>query len=154
MKQHLYSRTPTYRSWVSMKTRCLNPKFPQFKTYSKRGICPEWQADFRAFLKDMGERPAGTTLERVDNSKGYWPNNCVWASHFTQQNNRGNNIKIEFNGETRSVAEWASVTGIKPVTIRGRLYRGMPVKFALLNAASKNGLALRMAIAESWKKTA
>jgi hypothetical protein len=74
-------RSPTYTSWVGMKTRVSNPNRHNSARYVSRGIDmdPRWQ-DFETFLADMGERPAGTTLEREDNDRGYWPSNdCIWA---------------------------------------------------------------------------
>ena len=79
----------TYRSWRSMRTRCTNPRSTQWKHYGGRGItiCERW-ALFENFLADMGERPPGLTLDRIDNGRGYEPENCQWATPKTQANNR------------------------------------------------------------------
>ena len=82
--------SPTYRSWMSMKTRCLNPTPKYFQRYGGRGItvCLRWM-DFKNFLADMGERPEGTTLDRYPNNNGnYEPGNCRWATKSEQNGNR------------------------------------------------------------------
>lgn len=79
----------TYVSWQSMKTRCLNPKASDYPRYGGRGIgiCEEW-LDFTTFLKDMGERPEGMTLERIDPCGNYSKANCRWATYKTQRANQ------------------------------------------------------------------
>lgn len=83
-------RDRTYTSWQSMKRRCLNPLHHRFVYYGGRGItiCPEWQESFEQFLADMGERPPGTSLDRIDNDGNYEPANCRWATQSQQVSNR------------------------------------------------------------------
>lgn len=78
-----------YSSWQNMLQRCQNPKNPRYMDYGGRGItvCERWQ-DFRNFLADMGDRPAGFTLERKDNSGNYEPGNCIWLIAYMQAKNR------------------------------------------------------------------
>lgn len=87
--KHGQSRTATYRSWSTMRDRCTNPNNPEHHNYAGRGItcAPEWR-DFRAFLRDMGPRPAGLTLHRINNELGYSKDNCCWADTETQVRNR------------------------------------------------------------------
>lgn len=83
--------SPTYRSWKEMRSRCNNPKAQNFKWYGGRGIrvCPEW-GSYEAFLADMGERPAGKTLDRIDSDGNYEKQNCRWATAKEQaETNRG-----------------------------------------------------------------
>lgn len=84
-------RSGTYRSWDGMKQRCLNPKATGYKRYGGAGVTvsARW-LDFQNFLDDMGVRPDGTTLDRIDPSKGYEPGNCRWADRSTQNRNRPN----------------------------------------------------------------
>ena len=82
--------TPEYSSWVNMIQRCLNPKTPHYPHYGGRGItvCPRWRASFKAFLADMGERPADRTLDRIDNDGNYEPGTCRWATDSEQRQNQ------------------------------------------------------------------
>lgn len=82
--------TPTYKSWQAMIARCTNPKHPQFKHYGGRGIviCPEWRHSFPSFLSDVGERPTGKTLDRINCDGNYEPSNCRWATIAEQNRNR------------------------------------------------------------------
>lgn len=82
--------TPAYRSWRSMIERCERPSNISYGNYGGRGIsvCDRWRHDFSAFLSDMGERPPGTSLDRINNDKGYAPGNCRWATASEQARNR------------------------------------------------------------------
>lgn len=115
----LYS---TYRSWKKMHDRCSNLKCDQFKFYGKRGIkvCEQWK-DFDVFLADMGSRPIGLTLDRVDNNKGYSPDNCQWADQLTQSNNQRSNIRLEYLGEIKTLSQWAREKNMKMHALYGRI---------------------------------
>lgn len=86
---HGMSRKPIYNTWVSMKARCLNPSSTDFQSYGGRGIkiCKEW-LEFENFYADMGDRPKGLSLDRINNMGNYEPSNCRWADNITQANNR------------------------------------------------------------------
>jgi hypothetical protein len=83
-------KSPEYQSYSAMIQRCTNPKNRDYKNYGGRGItvCKEWLASFEQFYKDMGSRPIGTTLDRIDSDWNYEPNKCRWSTPKVQANNR------------------------------------------------------------------
>lgn len=89
--KHGMYRTPTYRSWRAMLSRCENPNATGYGRYGGRGItvCDRWRADFTAFLADMGERPSiDHSIDRIDTDGNYEPSNCRWATRSEQQQNK------------------------------------------------------------------
>lgn len=119
------SGTPSYYTWKTMVSRCYSESNGSYKYYGAKGItvCDRWRGDggFNNFLADMGERPDDMTLDRIDSSKHYSPDNCRWATRSTQQNNREFCPKYEYNGERLTATEWARKTGINVGTLTTRL---------------------------------
>jgi hypothetical protein len=113
----------TYVVWNGILTRCTNPHSVAFRLYGARGItvCERW-LDFANFLADMGERPAGKTIDRYPDQRGnYEPGNCRWATWMEQQRNRTNNRRIEARGLNLTLAEWAERTGCNESVLRQRI---------------------------------
>jgi hypothetical protein len=117
------SNTLTYTSWLNLKQRAVNPNHPRSKDYSVRGIdvCERWLLSFEAFLEDVGIAPEGCSIERRDNSKGYTPENCYWATAVEQNNNRRSNHLMSLNGKTQTMAMWAKELHLSYTTIRRRV---------------------------------
>jgi hypothetical protein len=130
--------SPTYKTWLRMKERCYNPHKDKYKYYGGRGIkvCARW-SKFENFLADMGEKPAGLTLDRVDNDGDYKPSNCRWATLKEQARNKRNNHFLTFRGETRTLTEWARTLKIPQPTLSRRLIDGWRVEDALTKDPSK-----------------
>ena len=123
--------TPEARAWRDAIQRCHNPGNASYKDYGARGIsvCARWD-DFEAFFADMGERPAGLTLDRIDNDGDYGPDNCRWATIHTQANNKQSNRRITIGKETKTLQEWCSIFGVEHSKVRYRLSHGWPAKEA------------------------
>lgn len=114
--------TPTYRTWAQMLARCRNPNNQDFARYGGRGItvCDAWRT-FASFFEDMGEKPAGMSIDRIDNDSGYYKENCRWASSMTQANNRVSNHVITAFGRALSISEWERESGISQYVIAQRV---------------------------------
>jgi hypothetical protein len=122
----------THAIWRGMLSRCQNAKAKDYGRYGGRGItvCDRWKT-FALFLADMGERPAGMTLERKDGAKGYSPENCTWATYTQQARNRRGNVHVTHEGSTATIAEWAERTGLERKTLQYRIRAGWPAERAL-----------------------
>ena len=125
--------TPAYTTWNGMLQRCCNPNNPRWSSYGGRGIavCEEWQHSFEAFLEDMGERPAGHSLHRIDNDGPYCKENCAWATDTQQARYRGNNRLLSYQNETKTLAQWSEDLHIPYFTLHARLRRGWSAEQAL-----------------------
>lgn len=122
----------TYTSWRSMLARCQNPNNTAYSYYGERGIkvCERW-FKFENFLADMGERPKGLTLERIENDKGYYQTNCKWATRKEQNNNTRSNVFVTYNGKTQTISEWARESNMNHSCLLRRINKGWPVEKAL-----------------------
>ena len=128
--------TRLYQIWLHMRVRCLSKKSKDYKHYGARGIsiCSEWD-DFKVFYEwaYSANYNDHLTLERVDNNRGYGPDNCMWATRKEQARNKRNNRLITFDGQTQTVAEWADTLNISYNMVRMRLHRGWTEERALNN---------------------
>ena len=124
---HGLSHDPRFQVWVDMNKRCHNSRDRNYKNYGGRGIyvCDEWRDNPKQFFEDMGERPEGATLDRIDNNKNYCKENCRWTSMAVQQNNKRTNKHLTIGGMTKTYAEWAKHAGLKKKTVTTRISRGV-----------------------------
>lgn len=131
--------TRTYKVWGGMVARCTIKSASGYEQYGGAGVtvCDRWKT-FENFLSDMGECPAGMSIERMDNAKGYEPGNCKWASRTEQNNNRRSVRLIEFRGETLSAAQWAKKLGVSKATMYERLEK-WPLERALTTPGTAKG---------------
>ncbi len=113
----------TYDVYQQMKQRCLNPKCKAYKWYGARGISvsDSWRKSFLNFVADMGMKPEGYSLERVDNNLGYSKENCRWITMWEQARNRRSNHVIEYQGRSQIVQDWSDELGISTQVFKWRL---------------------------------
>lgn len=116
----------TYRTWKDMRARCSNAGHKDFKDYGGRGIsvCPEWD-DFAQFFADMGERPEGKTIDRIDVDGGYSPDNCRWADATEQARNKRTNHLVTIGSETKTLQEWCLIYGVDHSKAQYRIRAGI-----------------------------
>lgn len=122
--------TPEYRAWGAMKTRCYNKKTKYYHRYGGRGItvCDRWLESFENFFEDMGKRPSlEYSLDRINNSLGYSPDNCRWATRSEQQRNMRSNRILTHNGKSMCAAAWSRITGISKTLLNARLKAGWSI---------------------------
>lgn len=138
MKRHLKSGTPAYRSWKAMRVRCANPKQPHFSRYGGAGIrvCARWDS-FENFLADMGERPTGCSIDRIDARGNYSPENCRWATAQEQSLNRTTAVMVSHNGKTQNLACWLRELNLHPATYKLRRRLGWSLLEALFAPVRK-----------------
>lgn len=127
MKKHGRHKTSEWNIWQAIRQRCTNPNNPDYKNYGGRGIglCERWE-EFSSFLADMGEKPDGYSIERVDLNKHYEPSNCKWIPIGEQSRNRRMNKTIVVNGEPMLMIDAAKAVGIKYATLKRRVAKGWP----------------------------
>lgn len=134
--KHGMGKTPEYRSWSMMKSRCYNRNNRKYSRYGGRGIvvCDRWLNSFENFYKDMGPKPFGFSIERKDNDGHYCPENCEWADSYTQSNNKKDNVLLTFREQTKTLGQWARELGIKYKTLHNRIFAlGWDVEKALVD---------------------
>lgn len=125
--KHNMCKSRIYKEWNRMIDRCRNTKSVEAHRYVLRGItvCDEWKNSFETFMLWSLENgyDDNLSIDRIDNDKGYSPDNCRWVDRKTQCRNKSNNIVLEYNGEKKTLVEWAELLGIKYGTLHSRIYR-------------------------------
>jgi len=121
------NKSRLYRIWNNIRSRCKNPKNPNYKYYGARGIsiCEEWEGfeNFRDWAKG-NEYKEGLEIDRIDNDGDYCPENCHWVTRSEQMNNTRQNHILTYKGKSLTTVQWARKLGINPDTLRGRIFDG------------------------------
>ena len=143
MTTHGATDSRLYNIWTSMKQRCETSKEEKFiKDYQNRGIkvCEEWH-DFAVFQKWALENgyKDNLSIDRIDNNKGYYPENCRWADNIIQANNKRNNRWLTYNNKTQTIAQWARELGMNYNTLGQRIRMGWSVEKAFNKLMCKRG---------------
>lgn len=124
---HKQSKTRLYEIWQGIKKRCYNPHDARYERYGGRGItvCDEWKNDFPAFMKWAKENgyDEALTIDRIDNDKGYFPENCRWSNQKEQARNRASNIKITIGNATKTLTEWCEIFELDYKAVVARYHR-------------------------------
>lgn len=127
-------KSPEYSTWLRMKERCKETNINSRKWYFDKGItvCDEWKNSFKTFLKDIGRKPSKYhSIDRIDSNKGYFKDNCRWATAEEQSNNISTNVNVTFKGKTQSLSMWAKEIEVSPSTIAHRLKKNWALELAL-----------------------
>lgn len=145
-RTHGQSGTNDYARWNAIIQRCHSPLHPRYGQYGGRGIsvCDRWRYSFANFMADVGPKPAGKSLDRIDNDGNYEPSNVRWATAKEQACNKRANIKLSHGGETLTVADWSRRTGLSKMGIHRRINRGWPVDLALTTPGKNNSESLKV----------
>jgi hypothetical protein len=140
LKRHGMTTTPEYVTWRSMRDRCSNPAATGYHSYGGRGIkvCDRWLESFEAFYADMGRRPDGMSIDRIDVNGNYEPGNCRWATTYEQGDNRTDNHHIEVAGERINLSEARRRSGLTQSSIRARMRKGMTPEQAVTSPRDKS----------------
>jgi len=133
-RTHGMSGTREHAIWRTIKDRCKNPKNKSYAFYGSRGItiCQRWDESFQAFIDDMGMSPTDHhSVDRIDNSKGYEPGNCKWATATEQANNTRRSRLITVGDVTKTISQWSHELNLRVGIIYDRINRGVPPEEAL-----------------------
>lgn len=130
---HGMTDSSEYKTWCGIKRRCLNENDKRYPEYGGRGIkiCDSWSNSFQSFFHDMGEKPEGYSIERIDVNGNYEKSNCKWIKLSSQASNKRTNVKITHKNETKNLSDWSLETGIKAETISARIKRGWSIEKSL-----------------------
>lgn len=143
---HRMTHTRLHNIWAKMRQRCNSPKDNCYYRYGAKGItvCDEWNHSFESFYEWSMKNgySDSLTIDRIDNSKGYYPENCRWVTFADQQRNKSSNIVITYNGETKILAEWCRYFNVNYSMVRERLKRNWTFEKAIFTPSKKVILAV------------
>jgi hypothetical protein len=121
---------PLYKTWRGIKDRCFRSKSNAYHKYGARGIiiCERWAKEFWNFVDDMGPKPDGMSIDRIDNNGNYEPGNCRWATAKQQSRNKRTNRYLTIYGKTMALSAWCEISGVKYQCAKSRLCDGWSEK--------------------------
>jgi hypothetical protein len=133
--RHGMTNSSEYSIWCAMKRRCSDKNNRYYHRYGGRGIvvCDNWKDSFENFYKDMGKKPDGYSIDRIDVNGNYSPENCKWSNAVEQANNKSTNNFLTYGDETHTIAEWSRIGGIPQTALHQRIKSGMPMPYAMYN---------------------
>ena len=140
--KHGQSRTKTYRTWLTMRQRCENPKNAAYGQYGGAGIVvhESWKL-FENFHADMGDAPSTRhTIDRIDGTKGYEPGNCRWATYAEQNRNLKSNVIVEIDGVSMVLQDWCKRYSINRNTVQTRIRNGWDIVDAITTPINSVGV--------------
>lgn len=140
-----------YKTWCGIKRRCTNPKEQSYKNYGAKGIVmsDEWAESYEQFLSDMGRCPKNcSSIDRIDNNKGYEKGNCRWATTIDQCNNRTSNRIVTYRGETDTLANICRKYGVQYGLVHSRLSKGLNIDLAIELPIQQNRRSLKATVEE------
>ncbi len=141
---HGQTKNKLYSTWSGQKDRCQNPNSRIWKHYGGRGIkiCETWSNNFSEWLDYIQKLPhfgeLDRSLDRIDNNKGYEPENLRWATKTEQSNNKRNNVFLTYKSETRTISQWSEITGVPYSTIKLRIKKGLSIEEVFIPAVHKD----------------
>lgn len=142
-RTHLKTNSKIYHTWRAMRQRCYYPKHKYYDKYGGKGItiCDEWHHSFEEFYKWalLSGYREGLSIDRIDNTKGYYPGNCKWSDWPTQCRNRKSNIYLEYDGKNLCIEDWSKIVGINSCTLRHRYKIGWTAEKILTHRVTPNG---------------
>lgn len=132
---HGMTKTDIHNKWLQIKQRCFDKNCKAYQRYGAAGItvCDEWKNDFLAFMNWSCQNgyKDGLSLDRIDNTKGYSPDNCRWIEWKDQANNRRSNVKITYNGKAQNLKQWCEELNLRYQLVWQRIHRGMTFEEAI-----------------------
>ena len=140
------SKHPLYKTWQGMKNRCYNKNAKNYADHGGRGIkvCDRWLGDFWNFVSDVVQRPAGSSLARINEDQDYTPDNCKWLTSDEKSRNRKSARTYTYNRKTKCLADWAKSSGMKYSTLVQRMDTWGCIKKALETPIRRGPAAERL----------
>lgn len=144
--KHKLSNSTTYKTWLSMKSRCKKRySYSDGLDYVAKGIkvCERWSNSFKFFLEDMGIRPEGTSIDRINPNGDYTPDNCRWATIEQQANNKNSNLFITHNGIKKTYAQWSRILNGSNNIVSQRINNGWTEEKAINTTVRKREIKVK-----------